>query len=163
MKMHKFNLHLAFLALLLFTAVPACAAKDAPKDFLRSIYAQYEAGLGKEESIPLANNAAIRHYFAPDLADIIIEDETAAVKRGEIPTLDIDPFTGSPDWEIARFDIKIINEKASQTEATVHFVNGGEEQNLRLFLLHGPEGWRVSDIDWGGKQGTLRALYKKPH
>ena len=88
------------------SALAAPAASETPQAFLDAIYKNY---LGKDsKGVPLDKAATIRRYFVAPLAAAMIKDNAAAaLKRGEVPTLDGDPFIDGQDWEISDLAIKI--------------------------------------------------------
>jgi len=147
------------VAAFLLAVVPATsAAPQSATAFLEGIYAHYKGSdqtTGK--GIFLDKPSDIRRYFSDDLADLIIADDEAANKRGDVPELDGDPFVDAQDWTITDIVIRIDSETAST--ATVTFKNFKEPHAVHLDLVKTPKGWRISDIAW--KEGTLRGLYKK--
>jgi hypothetical protein len=150
----------AFLALL---ATPAIAAGATPQAFLDSIYSHYhgtpeaKGGAGVLIDTP----AQIRRYFAPDLAKLIIDDEAAANKRDEVPTLDGDPFIDAQDWDIQNLTVHIDSQTRTAARATVKFTNFKEPKTVTLDLVNTKDGWRISEVKWSGDETTLRGLYKK--
>src|SRR5262249_41995135 len=78
---------------LAFVTVPARAADPSAKSFVEGIYAAYK---GKDaKGVSLDSNAAVRRYFDPKLAALIIKDRREA--HGEVGKLDADPFVGAQD------------------------------------------------------------------
>ncbi len=84
-------------------AIPAPAAEPSARDFVRAIYDAYKGNDAK--GIALDNAAAIRRYFAPAPATLLIADQNDAARRNEVGALDGDPFIDAQDWDIAAFDI----------------------------------------------------------
>src|SRR5262245_55749428 len=74
-----------------FLLPAATFAQDtSAKAFLDAIYKAY---VGKDtKGISLEGDAAVRRYFEPALAAMIIKDGKDAARRKEVPTLDGDPF-----------------------------------------------------------------------
>jgi hypothetical protein len=81
-----------------FATVGASAAEPSAKSFVEAIYATYKGKNGN--GISLDNDAAVRRYFEPTLAALIVADRKNAAKRGEVGKLDSDPFIDAQDWEI---------------------------------------------------------------
>jgi hypothetical protein len=143
----------------LVTANVALAVDQTAEAFLNGIYAHYK---GKNtKGIFLDKDSEIRHYFEPSLADMIIKDDEAAKKSGDIPNLDGDPFVDAQDWDIKSFDIKVEHRGDDKATATVKFKNTGEPKLLHVNLVHLKDGWKISDIVWNGDEGTFRGLYTK--
>ena len=143
----------------LAVAAPALAADAAAQAFVTQIYDAYK---GKDsKGHPLDDDRAIRGAFEPTLAALIIKDQHAAAKRGEVGTLDGDPFIDAQDWEIDAFDIAVADVAPDKAQATVKFTNLGSPQTIVLDLTRIKAGWRISDITWmrDGKGASLRALF----
>jgi uncharacterized protein DUF3828 len=134
----------------------AMAADRSATSFVEAIYAPYKAKDGK--GIPLDSDAALKRYFEPRLAALIIKDRNQAA--GELPTLDMDPFIAAQDWDISAVDVAVRDTGAGKASATVSFKNLGKPTTVVLELVKVKDGWRVADIKWGRKQ-TLRALFIK--
>ena len=144
----------------LVLATPALAADAGAQAFVTQIYESYK---GKDsKGAPLESDGDIRRYFEPTLAALMIKDQNAAAKRGEVGTLDGDPFIDAQDWEIDAFDIKVVDAAPSKAQATVKFTNLGSAKTV-LDLTKIKSGWRISDITWtrNGKRESLRALFVK--
>jgi Protein of unknown function (DUF3828) len=103
----------------------------------------------------------IRRYFEPSLATLMIKDRKRAAKRGEVGTLDFDPFVNAQDWQIPAFDIAISDAASGRAIATVKFSNQGKPAVVSLDLVTIKNEWRIRDITWeiDGKPQTLRGLY----
>src|SRR5487761_2028003 len=86
-------------------AGPALAADESARAFVTAIYDTYKGKAAK--GILLDDNRTIRRYFEPALAALMIKDQDAAAKRGEVGNLDGDPFVDAQDWKITGFDIAV--------------------------------------------------------
>ena len=127
--------------------------------FVTDIYNGYK---GKDSpGRALDSDPAIRRYFEPSLATLMIKDRKLAAKRDEVGTLDFDPFVNAQDWEISAFDIAITDKAAGQAVATVKFSNQGKPAVVSLDLVTVKNEWRIRDITWqiDGKPQNLRGLY----
>ncbi len=143
----------AVCACIALSVVRAHAA-DA-KSFVEAIYAAYK---GKDaKGIPLDNDAAVRRYFEPKLAALIIKDRRDA--RGEVK-LGSDPFIDAQDWEIDSVDVVVRDTGSDKAMATVSFKSLGERRTVVLALFKRKGGWRIADITWD-RNGTLRGLLTK--
>ena len=138
--------------------VGAMAADPSAASFVESIYAPYKVKDGKGN--PLDSDAAVKRYFAPRLAMLIIKDRNKAAKRGDVSTLEMDPFIDAQDWDISAVDVAVRDAGAEKASATVSFKNLGKPTNVVLDLVKLRDGWRIADINWG-RQRTLRALFIK--
>ncbi len=138
--------------------VPARAA-DAAAAFVNAIYDTYKGPHSR--GLALDGEDAIRRYFEPSLATLIIRDQKAAAKRGEVGSLDFDPFIDAQDWEISDFDIEVRDKAPGRARAKVEFTNRGEPRTVTVDLIRIRTEWRISNITWlhDGKSETLRGLF----
>jgi Protein of unknown function (DUF3828) len=142
-------------------APTAAGAADATAlAFVTDIYAAYK---GKDaKGHPLDDERAIRRYFEPSLAALMVKDQKIAAKRGEVGLLDFDPFIDAQDWEIATFDIAVDDGAPGKATATVKFSNFDKPVTVRLDLVKLKNEWRIADITWlrDGKTESLRQIYR---
>jgi hypothetical protein len=123
--------------------------------FLEEIYGQY---VGKDaRGVALADRARWERYFTASLAKAMAADSEAAAKRGEVGTLDGDPFLDAQDWELTSFTVDVQEKDASHVLGIVRFTNLGTSKKVELSLVRLPNGWRVEDISWG--QRSLREMF----
>ena len=140
-------------------APPALAAEQSARAFVTAIYAAYK-GKGSK-GIALDNARAIRRYFTPPLATLIIGDQYEAKLRKEVGALDGDPFVDAQDWQIAAFDIAVSEPAPAKARATVKFDNAGKPQIVVLDLVKRDNEWRIGEITWrhDGKDETLSGIF----
>ena len=140
-------------------SAPATAADSSALAFVTGIYDAYKGKHAKGH--PLDNERDIRRYFEPSLAALIVKDQKAAARRGEVGTLDGDPFIDAQDLEISGLDIAVNETAPDQAKATVKFTNLGQAKTIALDLVKTKGGWRIRDITWmrDGKPETLRGLF----
>ena len=159
MNRRSMNRALAMQAVLVAAAAMAIAANAEtapPQAFVDGIYKHY---LGKNsKGLALSNDALIRRYFAPPLADAIVKDFAQAHKAGEVPLLNGDPFVDAQDWEIENLKTAVKSTGASTALATASFVQFMEPRTVTLELVNTPAGWRIAEIR--SASGSLRALYE---
>ena len=139
--------------------LPGRAADLSARGFVAGIYNAYTGKNAK--GVSLGSDAAIRRYFEPKLASLIIGDRHRAARRGDVPELDGDPFVDAQDWEIKSVDIAMHDVTPDKAGATVSFRNADEMKTIELDLVRLGQGWRIAGIAWDGKQ-TLRELLAKP-
>jgi hypothetical protein len=134
----------------------AVADEAAPLAWVNGIYAAYRGQ--KTKGISLNDDAAVRRYFEPSLAALIVEDRRKAARNNEAPKLDGDPFVDAQDWQIPDFDIATADNGPGKATATVKFVNQSEPTTVVLDLVTVNANWRIIDIIWlhDGKPETLR-------
>jgi hypothetical protein len=144
---------------LLAPTMGAAAGDATALAFVTDIYAAYK---GKDaKGHPLDDERAIRRFFEPALAALMVKDQRAAAKRGEVGLLDFDPFIDAQDWDIANVDIAVDDTAAGKTNATVKFTNFDKPVTVRLDLIRIKNDWRIGDITWtrDGKADNLRKIY----
>ena len=139
-------------------SIGAMAAEPTAASFVEAIYGPYKVKDGKGN--PLDSDAAVKRYFEPRVAALIIRDRNKAAKRGDVSTLDMDPFIDAQDWDISAVDVAVRDTGAEKAVATVSFKNLGKPTTVVLDLVKLRDGWRIADINWGRKR-TLRALFIK--
>ena len=154
----------AGLAAALAMPAPLLARPTDPpataKSFIEKIYATYVGSAQKgANGVQLDKPEHIRRYFTPGLASLILDDEAAAQKRGQPPTLDGDAFIGHQDWDIADLTVDV-KEAGSKAKATVSFTNFGKSEKVVVELLRVGTEWRIADIQWDDAS-TLRGLFRK--
>jgi hypothetical protein len=134
----------------------ARTAEPSAKSFVEGIYAAYK---GKDaRGVSLGSNAAVRRYFEPKLAALIIKDRKEA--RGEVGKLGADPFIDAQDWEIDAVDIAVREIAPDKASATVSFKSLGEQRTVVLALVKLRMGWRIADIT-SDRNETLREFLSK--
>jgi hypothetical protein len=143
-------------------AAPPAGAPDATaKAFVAKIYDAYKGKNSKGVSIEA--EAAIKSYFEPSLAALIIKDEKDAARRKQAPALEFDPFVDGQEWEMSDVSITVSDAPSNKAVATVSFKNFGLPTKIVLRLVKTKSDWQIVDITWErGDNGpeTLRGLYK---
>jgi hypothetical protein len=136
------NILMAACICVALAAVGAQAAEPSAKSFVEGIYAAYK---GKDaRGVSIESDAAVRRYFEPKLAALIIKDRKDA--RGEVGKLGADPFIDAQDWEINAVNIAVRDTASDKASATVSFTNLGEQHTIMLALVKLKMGWRIADI-----------------
>jgi hypothetical protein len=135
---------------------PAAAAEQSAKEFLNAIYATY---VGKDaRGMPL-DRPATNRLFSPALLKLIEADAKRAKKRGDVPSLDGDPFVDAQDWEINSFTVDVQDSGPGKAKAVVKFKNADKDVAVALDLVQLKGSWRIDEI--AGPSGSLRALLKQ--
>lgn len=158
----RFLLSAAFLsvAVVALASPPAVAASSA-HDFVAAIYDTY---VSKERNgLALDSDAKVRRYFEPSLAALILKDRKAAARRGEVGTLDFDPFVDAQDWEISDLAVAVEDAGPGNARATVKFKNADQPSIVALELVKTGNAWKISNVTWQPHEqpNNLRALYAK--
>jgi hypothetical protein len=150
---------LMIAAALVLIAKPVLAADASAKTFVTGIYEAYKGSGAK--GLPLDSEGAIRRYFEPSLAALIIKDRRSAAHRREVGKLDGDPFVDAQDWDIDKLDVDVTENAPGKAKATVKFVNLDQPATVVLDLVKIGKNWRITNITWlrDSKPETLRALF----
>lgn len=133
---------------------PALAQQASPQMFLEAIYKPYLA-----KDFPGQPYQEASRFFVPALARAMTADFAAARRRGDVPTLNGDPFVDAQDWEITRLAIAVVPKGTAAATGTVTFANLGQAKRMLVDLEQTPAGWRIADIR--GPNGALSALYTR--
>jgi hypothetical protein len=142
-------------------AAPRAAADPSAHDFVAAIYDSY---VGKDHNgLALDSDAKVRRYFEPSLAALMLKDRKQAARRGEVGTLDFDPFVDAQDWEIGDLTIAVDDAGAGKARATVKFKNADQRSTVTLELIKIGKAWKISNVTWEPHErpNNLRALYAK--
>jgi uncharacterized protein DUF3828 len=143
----------AGLCLLRFgVASPAEAAAQSAREFVQEIYDSYQ-GIDPE-GVTLSTDDAVRHYFTPQMAQILIDGSNKAQAAGDVPVLDGDPFVDSQDWQIADLTIRVNDAATAKTTAVIKFKNRNKPTVIKLDLLKVGGAWKIDNIRW--PEGSLR-------
>ena len=150
------------VGLTLFAQSGAALADQAAKAFLEKIYATYKGKNSK--GVRLGSDTALRLYFEPALAALMIKNRRDAARSGEVPEFDGDPFLDAQDWEIGTVATTVEDTAPDRASATAKFENFKMPTTVAYDLVKLKPGWRIADITWqrdDGTTDTLRGLYVK--
>ena len=149
-------LALSFAFLLTADFAHARVAPPTAKSFLTTIYQAYNGNSAQSaKGIALDDADAIRRYFSPGLASLILDD-SAAGRAGDAIVLGNDPFVGHESWDIADLSVEV---KGAKAIGTISFTNFGKPEKVVVELLKVGADWRIAEIKWGPL--TLRSIYRK--
>ncbi len=136
----------------------AHAADPAAKAFVEAIYAQYRTTASP--GVDIAGDEAVKRYFEPGLAALLIKDAEDADKKGDVPKLDGDPFIDAQDWQITDVKMALADTAKDRIMATVNFNNFKQPKSIKLDLVKIGRVWRIYDIVW--PETSLRKLLTTP-
>ena len=154
----RFMLALSFAFLLTADFAHARVAPPTAKSFLTTIYQAYNGNSAQSaKGIALDDADAIRRYFSPGLASLIL-DNSAAGRAGDAIVLGNDPFVGHESWDIADLSVEV-KEVGAKAIGTISFTNFGKPEKVVVELLKVGADWRIAEIKWGPL--TLRSIYRK--
>lgn len=151
-----------FLATLLCasagTAFAQSSAKQtSPETLVANLYKAHDHKRGPFDQEK--NRTLLYAYFEKSLADMIWKDRVTS--KGEVGVIDGDPLYDAQDFEIKNFAIGKAEIDGAKARVPVSFENLGAKKNLSFMLVKGTTGWRISDIDYGQQEGTMRSWFKQ--
>ncbi|WP_333590958.1 DUF3828 domain-containing protein [Brevundimonas sp.] len=125
----------------ILTALPAPPPQvpaEGAEAYVRALYASYSAG----DAAPWSG----RRVWSRRMGALVRRD--AELANGDLPYLDADPICDCQDWEnLSVRSVALSPVRADgSVEATVRFVNAGEDQTALLKLVREADGWRVDDV-----------------
>lgn len=140
--------------------VKARVTPATAKSFLTTIYQAYLGNSSQAaRGIALNDSEAVRRYFSPGLASLILEDGQAARGPGNSIVLGNDPFVGRESWDISALAVEVKETGPAKAIGTVSFTNFGKPETVVVELLKVGADWRIAEIKWGPL--TLRSIYRK--
>lgn len=135
-------------------------AEVSAKAFLTDIYKAYVGTPERKATgIALDTPLAVRRYFSPGLASLILDEGRDAARRGQPIIAGSDPFIGREEWQIADLAVDVKEGGPTKAVGTVRFTNFGQPDKIVVELLKVGEDWRIAEIQWGPL--TLRGVYRK--
>ena len=128
------------------------AARVGPEEFVRTVYAAHAAGAMGEPPKP-----GQEPIYGRMLNAMVGEDFRRA--GDEVPTLNWDPICDCQDSEGFALQSVVVREaSATEAEADVVFVNGGETRRQTLKLVKEGPMWRISDFLVPGRPPLTETL-----
>lgn len=98
------------------------------------------------------------HYFAEDLAALILKDIDTSQKNNEPGVLDFDPLYGAQDLEIKKLIVNKAVTAKGKTTVLVSFMNYDAKKTTKLDLVQQDGAWKISDIHYS-EGPSLRKLF----
>ena len=106
------------------------------------------------------HSALLYKYFDKQLADMIHKDAVVSAAKHDVGVIEGDPLYDAQDFEIKNFAIGQASYENGKAKVPVTFENIGEKKTLIFVLVNSPNGWRISDIDYGEGR-TLLGEFKE--
>jgi hypothetical protein len=102
---------------------------------------------------------AEKPWLAPDLYSHMMKEAKKPVAKGDAPDIEGDVFLNSQE-DIDSFKVgkETIDQRTAKVEVTVKV--GGEKKQYIVLLKQVDGAWKVSDVNYGGKDGSLTDLLK---
>jgi len=135
---------------MLLALIIAAAAPQTAEQFVQDLYGRYS---GKDaKGVVLDSPRAVKRWFAPELAKLILADQAQAAKNDEAPTLDGDPFVDAQDFEITDLNVVVKETGKDTATAGVTFTNLDDKVTVVLDLVKLKQGWRIRELTARGQK-----------
>ena len=141
--------HAVAASLVALAVAAAQTSTSSPDAFLRGIYEPYlQPGF---KGIDTSTPAKLRRYFDGCLADAIEKDFKLSKENHELPFLNGDLFTYLQEFGVSDLRIRVSSLDDRRASGTVTFRSYGEPRMLVLHLVKTGSGWRIVDMESGGR------------
>jgi hypothetical protein len=130
-----------FAAILALFAGLGLAVAEAgfrsPDSLVRNVYAHYGQGSPELSRGLPRDGATARQFFDPSLR-----------KPWSSPRIEpYDFLVQSPTWKLGPVAISVLRRQYDKTYVAASFDNHGRRVSLNYILVHGPEGWLITDVE----------------
>jgi hypothetical protein len=143
-------------------ATTGLAADVSPQvAVVRSLYERFSAEAVLEEPSPEGElvdqpMSVLSLYFDKELATLWLKDRDCVERSHEICRLDFSPLWDSQDAGGATVSIKP-DTGVDSVQAVVTY-GGKEKRRIHYELVRTSSGWRIHDVAFDGKRGSLRRI-----
>jgi hypothetical protein len=142
----------ALLALLAGLGIGSAEAGfRSPVSLVRNVYAFYGKGSPDLSKGLPRDEETTRQFFDPGLR----------VLWRTVKNEPYDFLVQSPTWKLGGISISILRKQFDKTYVAVAFDNNGRAVTLNFILVHGPEGWLISDVE--SSHDSLRMFLEQFH
>ena len=137
---------------------PAAAAHlgDSPEAVTKALYRKAVAAPGFGTDTVKAE----RQWLTPDLYARLMKKARLPVPKGDVPDIDGDVFLNAQDlptkWEVGKASIDGTTAKVGVDLSW----SDADKRHFTVFLIQINGAWKVSDVDYNGKEGKLTDLLK---
>lgn len=125
---------------------------DAPDTVIKDLYKTHDQKPGA--IVQGKDRKIIDKYFDKTLGGLIWKDMTT--NQGEVGVIDFDIFYNTQDPEIKNLNVGAAKIEGSKATVPVTFQNADRKENLTYSLVKENSGWRIFDINYGGKDSLLK-------
>lgn len=138
------------------TSSTTTSVSEPPEALILTLYKAHNAR--KSPFFQAKDRALVDRFFVEEIADLIWEDATIAVKTGEQALLDADPLYNAQDMDIQDFVVHPAQTDGDQAEVLVTFTNFGEKKEFTYLLDNENGKWLISDIFYGDGSQLFQLL-----
>jgi hypothetical protein len=142
--------------LLAFPAAVVFAPSAVPEATIKALYIEDTRSiLGAGEGV-MGSRAAREKFFSRAALKALNDDEKAAEKRGEPPTIEGDPFIDAEDPDFADLNISRLSVDDQTASVAAEFARPSEKvrEKITYSLIFERGRWRIDDMIWGRANGA---------
>jgi len=131
----------------------------SPDSVIRQLYRIHNDGKG--HVFEAKGKEHIYRFFDQKLADLIWKTITET-PDGEVGNLDFDPLYNAQDTQIKNFQIGKPVVKGDNATVSVSFRNFGQRTTIKCEMVNGKDGWKISNVIYGGGDSDLIKILSAP-
>jgi uncharacterized protein DUF3828 len=159
-----------FIILFVTTAVPAVQTQTGitplpkkmqaptlslPETVVKELYRVHRNGRG--HVFEKQGRKQQQKFFERNLAALIWKNLTQT-PEGEVGNIDFDPLFNAQDTQIKNFRVGAADFKSGWATVPVTFMNFNQKVRIEFRLVNTKEGWKVSNIFYGGDSDLVQIL-----
>jgi hypothetical protein len=126
-----------------------------PETVVKELYRVHRNGYG--HVFEKQGRKQQQRFFDQKLAALIWKDLTET-PEGEVGNLDFDPLFSAQDTQIKNFHIGAAAVKGDSATVPVTFLNFNQKVRIEFRLVNTKQGWKVSNILYGGGSDLVKIL-----
>jgi hypothetical protein len=126
-----------------------------PETVVKELYKVHRNGYG--HLFEKQGRKQQQRFFDQKLAALIWKD-LMETPEGEVGNLDFDPLFSAQEMQIRNFHIGVAAVKGDSATVPVTFLNFNQKVRIEFRLVNTKEGWKVSNILYGGGSDLVKIL-----
>ena len=126
-----------------------------PETVVKELYRVHRNGYG--HVFERQGRKQQQKFFDAKLAALIWKNLTET-PEGEVGNIDFDPLYNAQDTQIKNFRVGASTIKGNTATVPVTFMNFDQRVRLTFSLVNTKQGWKVSNIDYGGGPDLVEIL-----
>jgi hypothetical protein len=126
-----------------------------PENLVKELYRVHRNGSG--QVFEKRGRKLQQKFFDQKLAALIWKN-LSETPEGEVGNIDFDPLYNAQDTQIKNFRVGPSAIKGNTATVPVTFLNFDQRVRLVFSLVNTREGWKVSNIDYGGGSDLVEIL-----
>ena len=126
-----------------------------PETVVKELYRVHRNGAG--HVFEKQGRKLQQKFFDERLAALIWKNLTQT-PEGEVGNIDFDPLYNAQDTQIKNFRVGVSTVKGNTATVPVTFMNFDQRVRLVFHLVNTMQGWKVSNINYGGGMDFVQIL-----